>query len=223
MAIQARSAQARRATDRRELPAYSIAEASHYLRIPPSTLRWWVTGRYHARHATQTLKPIILLPQTAPPMLSFLNLIEIHVLDAIRRKHGILLPKVRKTLDFLEREYKSLHPLAEEEFQTDGVELFVEKYGHLISASEAGQVAMAEMLNIYLRRIERDDTGIPLRLYPFTRRGQAEDPRVVVIDPSVSFGRPCLVGTSIATAVIAERFHAGESVIELAEDYGRSP
>jgi uncharacterized protein (DUF433 family) len=50
-----------------------------------------------------------------------------------------------------------------------------------------------------------------------------EDPRVVVIDPSVSFGRPCLLGTSVATAVIAERFHAGESVIDLAKDYGRSP
>ena len=44
----------------------------------------------------------------------------------------------------------------------------------------------------------------------------------VVIDPYVSFGRPVLVGTGIPTAVIAARYKAGESVDDLADDYGRS-
>ena len=34
-------------------------------------------------------------------------------------------------------------------------------------------------------------------------------------------GRPVLAGTGIATAVIAERYKAGESTAELAQDYGR--
>ena len=45
----------------------------------------------------------------------------------------------------------------------------------------------------------------------------------MVIDPHVSFGRPVLVGTGIPTAVIAERYKAGESIDELAGDYGRGP
>ena len=44
----------------------------------------------------------------------------------------------------------------------------------------------------------------------------------MVIDPFVSFGRPVLAGTGIVTAVLAERFKAGESVEELAKDYGRT-
>ena len=30
--------------DRRELPAYSIAEAAHYLTVPEATIRYWATG-----------------------------------------------------------------------------------------------------------------------------------------------------------------------------------
>ena len=29
------------------MPAYGIAEAAHYLRIPTATLRSWVHGRYY--------------------------------------------------------------------------------------------------------------------------------------------------------------------------------
>jgi len=80
---------------------------------------------------------------------------------------------------------------------------------------------MRSLLEAHLRRIERDPKGIPVKLYPFVRKRQADEPKVVVIDPYVSFGRPVLVGTGIATAVIGERYKAGESVDDLAGDYGR--
>jgi len=72
-----------------------------------------------------------------------------------------------------------------------------------------------------LRRIERDREGFAVRLYPFTSTRHTDEPKLVVIDPHISFGRPVLVGTGIATAVIAERYKAGESVDELMDDYGR--
>ena len=46
--------------------------------------------------------------------------------------------------------------------------------------------------------------------------------KAVEIDPRLSFGRPVLVGTGIPTAVIAERYKAGETIAELAEDYHRT-
>ena len=64
--------------------------------------------------------------------------------------------------------------------------------------------------------------GIPVRLYPFTRERKSKEPKAIVIDPYISFGRPVLIGTGIATSVIAQRYKAGESIAELAEDYGRS-
>jgi uncharacterized protein (DUF433 family) len=41
-----------------------------------------------------------------------------------------------------------------------------------------------------------------------------------VIDPFISFGRPIVASTDIVTAIIAERYKAGESMDDLAEDYG---
>ena len=70
----------------------------------------------------------------------------------------------------------------------------------------------------HLRRIERDTKGLPVKLFPFTRKRYPDEPKAVVIDPYVSFGRPILVGTGIATAVLAERYKAGESIDELAEE-----
>jgi hypothetical protein len=71
--------------DLRELPAYSIAEAAHYLRIPIATLRSWVRGRHYPTEAGEKFfKPVIDLPDPNLASLSFVNLVEAHVLDAIR-------------------------------------------------------------------------------------------------------------------------------------------
>lgn len=208
--------------DPRELPAYSVREAAHYLQIPLATLRSWVRGRYYPTEAGRKLfKPVILLPGNNESLLSFMNLVEANILAAIRRKHSVPLPKVRQALNYLREKFPSKHPLANHRFESDGLNLFVEKYGQLINVSRAGQLAIRQLLEAHLRRIERDAAGLPVRLYPFTRRLNLEEPKVVVIDPYVSFGRPVLVGTGIPTAVIAERYKVGESIDELASDYGR--
>ena len=75
--------------------------------------------------------------------------------------------------------------------------LFIEKYGQLINISQDGQLAMRDVLRMYLTRIGRDAAGAPVKLYLFTRARQADQPKVVVIDPYISFGRPVLVGTGI--------------------------
>ncbi len=72
-----------------------------------------------------------------------------------------------------------------------------------------------------LRRIDRDPEGIPIRLYPFTRVSVDAAPSIVVIDPRLSAGRPVISGTGLATQLIAERYKAGESICDLADDYER--
>ena len=209
--------------DPRDLPAYSITEAARYLRMPEATLRSWVVGRpYPTTGGQRFFRPVIHLPEDGRPVLSFVNMVEAHVLEAIRHHENIALHKVRTAVAFLERHYHSRHPLAEHQFETDGLDLFIQRAGLLINLSQAGQLAMREIIAAYLRRVERDAKGLPIRLYPFTRKREPEEPRAVVIDPFVSFGRPVLAGTGIVTAVLAERFKAGESVEELAKDYGRT-
>ena len=213
--------------DPREMPTYSISEASHYLQIPSSTLRSWVRGRPYPTEAGQKFfEPLIVLPEPIngnPPALSFVNVVEAHVLDALRRAHRIAMYKVREALTFLEQQFPSKHPLADQNFETDGMHLFIEKYGQLINITQQGQLAMRDILRIYLSRIERDDEGIPIKLYLFIRSRTADEPKTVVMDPYVSFGRPVIAGTGITTAIIAERYKAGESFKELAYDYNLPP
>jgi len=174
-------------------------------------------------------KSIIAIPESLPPRLSFINMVEAHVLSGIRYQHGVSLGAIRRAVDYLAREFDSRHPLSEEQFQTDGVNLFIERLGlGLLNVSAPGQLAMREILCALLRRVDRDDHGLAVRLYPFSRRPTVtlaalnESPRAVVIDPHMAFGRPVLVGTGVTTFSIAERFDAGESLEELAADYGRS-
>jgi uncharacterized protein (DUF433 family) len=206
-----------------EQPAYSLTEASHYLLIPPATLQSWVAGRkYPTDSGSRFFRPVIELPDNVRAGLSFVNLVEAHVLDAIRRHHQVPLSKIRQAIDYLRRHFSSKHPLAEQRFETDGLDLFIDKFGQLINVTQSGQIALRDLLKAYLYRIEHDATGTAVRLYPFTRKRDLSEPKVVVIDPHVSYGRPVLVGTGIPTAVVAERYKAGESIDELAEDYGRS-
>jgi len=208
--------------DQREAPLYTVREAAHYLRIPHATLRSWVAGRYYpVKGERRRFQPVISLPQSDLRLLSFVNLVEAHMLDAIRRGHEIPLPKVRSAIRFLQARFPSKHPLADQPMETDGLNLFVTKYGQLINISRDGQLALRKILEAHLRRIERDDAGRAVRLYPFTRKRDPDEPKLVVIDPYVSFGRPVLVGTGIRTAIIAERLKAGESIDMLADDYGR--
>src|SRR5271156_6330493 len=211
--------------DLRLTPAYSVAEAAHYLRMPEGTLRSWVAGRlYPVAGQSKRSRPLIHLADRQKQYLSFINVVEAHVLAAIRRRHGVKLPKVRKALDYVHRQFQVEHPLIDQAFQTDGLDLFVERYGELINASREGQRAMREIIGVYLKRIEWDAKGMPIKLYPFTRDTETEappalDPRIVMMNPAVSFGRPVITGTGIPVSSIYERYRAGDSVADLARDF----
>ena len=61
--------------DRREIPAYGIIEVADYLRIPRKTVEYWVSGGR---------SPLVRVPSTSPPRFSFMNLLESHILSAMR-------------------------------------------------------------------------------------------------------------------------------------------
>jgi uncharacterized protein (DUF433 family) len=208
-------------SDPREMPAYSIPAAAHYLRIPLSTLRTWVlgysyTGEDGKRHR---YKPVINLPENTTHLLSFFNLAEAHVLRAFRTKHELKLPQIRYALDYITERMNFPHPLITAKFKTDGVNLlFNDEFGRLIDASGRGQFVF-EQVQLYLNRLDFEQ-DLAARLYPFTHNtSEPTSPRAVFIDPRYSFGRPVLARIHIPTSAIADRYKAGESVDDLVCDY----
>ena len=208
------------AVDARLIPTYTVPEAAHYLRMSPATLGAWARGTtYSSGGEKKRFRPVLKLPEKAGGLLSFVNLVEAHVLYALRRKHRVQLPTVRKALTFLKKQFDQDNPLAYESFQTNGIDLFVDRYGQLINASRSGQTEMREMISFHLARVQHDKGGLARRLFPFVRSGLADQPTPVVIDPRISFGRPVISNTGVPTVVVAQRYKAGESIAELGKDY----
>jgi uncharacterized protein (DUF433 family) len=196
---------------------YTPNAAARHLRLPVSTVRWWTLG--NGGHA-----PLIHIVAPNQQMLSFRNLVELHVLSAVMHQDGEHVPLaiVRAALTLVEERFCSLHPLADPAMDREGKEFFASRFATLTNSTRHRQVAIAAVLGAYLDRIHRDHLGTPIRLILFTR-GRPEGPEHVMIDPTVRSGQPCLAGTAIRTAPLAERFLAGGSVCDIAEDEGRSP
>jgi uncharacterized protein (DUF433 family) len=202
-------------TDPRDVPSYDVVEAARYLRMPKSTLRAWFTGQ-------DRFVPVLRAAATGPTTLSFFNLVEAHVLNAIRREHDVPLQRVRLALETAQALLpQSRHPLIDQRFETDGVDLFIRTYGELINLSRPGQEVMRDVLSEHLHRIAWSADRLPERLYPFSGTSLPDPRRSVVIDPRIGFGRRVIAGTGIATSVVAERYAAGETIDELADDYHR--
>lgn len=205
----------------KEIGAYTPTEAAHYLRVPLSTLRSWVFGQPYKspKGPSKFFQPVVEIADPSDRLLSFNNLVEINVLAGIRKVHEIPLPKIRKGLRFVQEKLGTSRPLLTQEFLTTGLDLFVERSDLLLNVTQEGQLTFRDTIERFLQRIERDPAGVPIRLYPFSRHAGHDDERKIVIDPSVAFGRPVLVGTAVPTSNIFERFLAGEPIGELAQDF----
>ena len=183
------------------------------------------------------------------PSLSFYNLAEAQVLAATRQKWTIGQPiapidpgvrhkfghkpekhtevqvsmqAIRRAIDYVSRD-SPVHPLISQYFFTNGKDLFVKQVeeevgkGLTVNVSRLGQLAFSSILDIYLQRIERDKTGA-IKVYPLRRVDDLD--KSIVIIPNVGSGRPTIAGTGIRVEVVWNRFKAGETTEQLAEDYG---
>ena len=218
-------------TARREMAAYRPAQVAAWLNLPTATVRAWAKGQYYDVHGKRRFfRPVIEptrlgVPRNGPLAFSFVNFVELHVLSALRRVHAVSLPKIRHSIEYLADHYPGIrHPLADLDLLTDGLDVWLEELDKLVAVSEHGQLGIEDVLEAHLRRVDRGPRGEAVRLYPFPHIGDvAGQPRSIVVDPEVAFGRPTLAGTAIPTPVIAGRFDAGESLESLVEDFGRPP
>jgi uncharacterized protein (DUF433 family) len=202
--------------DPRDIPAYPLVEAARYAAVPLATLRRWIGER------PGTTRAVIELPEDSDGQLSFYNLVEAFVLGGLRHKHNIPLQQLRRDVQELRRLHPQIvHPLADLDLSTLGRNVFVDTADYLTNVSRGGQLGIIDVLRPFLDRVERSRQGV-VRLFPLTRKDPSRSPRIITIDPRVAFGRPVIAGTGIPTAVLHERWKAGDSVAGLAEDYDRT-
>ena len=189
-----------------EAPNYGVSEAAHYLRLKPQEVRRWVDNEVVRASGTS---------------LSFLNVLELHTLKALRKGTGLSMQRIRRALmEFREMENSS-HPLLDPRLETDGLHLFLHEGDSYFNLNRAGQMGLSQILSTYLKRIDRFESG-EMIFFPFIASEEADEPRTIQMAPQVAFGRPVLANTGITVDVIAGRFRARDTVSDLAEEYGVS-
>lgn len=195
---------------------YSAAEVGVYLRIPRSTLSDWLNGRtWTIANGRKRSSPALVEP-SEDGLLTFENLVELHVLRALFRAK---IRPLRDAVDWIRDVMEVDRPLLRADLLHDGLQVVVKDHGELLSASRGGQVMMERIVESHLCRVERDEDELASRVYPFVRG--APRAKIFSIDPRVKFGRMCLAGTRITAEILWERHKAGESAEDLAEDYGQ--
>jgi len=203
--------------DVREAPSYTFAEASRYLRVPAPTVRVWVVGLHGER---QQFEPLIRRPDSRDKRLSFNNLVEIHVLRALRTQHGVPMKFVRQALREAEDQFGIPRLLIHKELSAAPGRMFLDRYGQLVDLTRSGQLALKDIFRSYLRAVVCDPQGVPVRLYPWIPARFEGPSKSIYIDPYRAFGAPVAGRRGISTAVLASRIDAGESVASVASDYG---
>jgi len=207
--------------DAKNTAAYPLAEAARYLKLPAATLRSWVAGRaYPKGDGVARFQPLIQPATGKPPLLSFWNLVEAHVLRSLRTEHGISLKDLRAALRYAEQHLRVERLLLDKKLCTEGGALFLERYGTLINLSASGQLAMRKVFDEHLKRIEWGALALPIRLYPFVSSSAETPAKPIAIDPAIAFGRPIVIKVGVTTQGIADRIDANEDIDEIAADYG---
>tara|TARA_R110002096_G_scaffold311604_1_gene505908 strand:- start:230 stop:928 length:699 start_codon:yes stop_codon:yes gene_type:complete len=134
--------------------------------------------------------------------ISFLDLIEIRVVEAMRR-HGISLQAIRFAIKIAQEKYSIERPLASQNFKADGQEILmdaIEGDGEYVSLSSKrpGQKVFRDIVAQSLKDLEYEgDTVARWRPMKFKQ---------VVIDPTRFFGDPILDDSSISTSTIYAEF-----------------
>ena len=212
------------------VPLYTVGEAARIVDVPPSTLASWARGyvRHFPDRPDVIGRPVITcFPQRTrqEPSLPFVGLAEALVLAAARRS-GVPMQRVRPALDELQRQMGTAHALASRRLYTDGAELLYD-YDEACRAAGSGrqptdlvvvrsnQRVFVDVLDRYLRRIEYGPDG-----YASVIHVPAYDHAEVVADPTRSFGAPIFERGAARVADVLDRFWAGETLSDLAGEFG---
>ena len=193
------------------LPAYRVADAARYSDISPQSVTNWT------RRSLSTGEPA--LPGRARgSRLSYLELVELAFVATFRAL-GVSLATIARTRDYMRQTFTAEYPFAQYEFYTDGVHMLLQwqefedvpELNEVIVADAGGQIGWEDMMASRLAEFDYEhDLAL---VWHVDGRGSP-----VRIDPRLAFGAPTVSG--VPTWALKGRWAAGESLSDIAEDFG---
>lgn len=193
---------------------FTLRETAGYLGVPRSTVHAW------ARPARGAPLITVFPRRGAEATVPFIGFAEAYVLSAFRRA-GVPLQRIRPAVEALSGTIGLEHALASERLYTDGAEVLYDyaterEEGELLElvVVRTGQHQFSELVRDYLTRITYGDDGWASRV-----RLPSYQHVEVIVDPRVAFGLPLVASGGARTEDLVDRFLAGDSVAEIADDF----
>ena len=203
--------------------AYTLPDAAKLLSLPVPRLRTWVAGRTVPDTSTGRKKVFPAGDVKAQGFarerhFSFYTLIELFTLAQLRHL-GVSLRVLRQARAELAEREGTAHPFALEGLLTDKKKLLFDLGEEaLLELGTNGQTSFGKVLEPFCVRLDFDGaTRMACRYHPVGKD------KPIVVDPARAFGRPIIVGTSIATESLAALIRGGETVEDVASDFGLTP
>lgn len=198
-----------------EKEMYSEAEAARYLRVPQSTLHYWLEG---GERRGKLYRPVIRPePRGGRAAVTWAEFIEAGLLASYRRG-GIPMAELRAFIDLLRERYGVPYPLADRRPYMAGRQLVLEAQQqseldpeYWLVTAVGDQYLLLPPSDAFLQRVTWDgDIAAGWRPHD-------EPDSTVCMQPTLRFGKPAVSG--ISTEVIWEHADAGEDEDEIAESF----
>jgi len=208
--------------------AYTVSQAARLAKTTPQTVRRWLLGYDAAGHR---MVPVFGNKQQqfqeAGFLVSFLELIEVVVVARFRHGlasgHPVPLDRLRQAHAYARRAFDLPYPFASLNLRESGGHILHQFDEHnpdgpRLALDLQGQWELPGIVRSELQQMDFD-TDHPQQ-DPFALRWFPQGRSVpIVVDPHIAAGRPTIYRRGITVETIAQRFHHGESVQDIADDY----
>lgn len=195
---------------------FGLREAARLLRVPESTLRWWLEG---AERPSKRYPPVIRPEPTGSTAVTWGEFVEAGLLRQYRRVLKVKLSTLRAFIDEAREGFGVLYPLAHHRPYVGAGRQLVLKIqdevgldaDYCLVAVANNQLVLTGPAEAFVTRVEWDED------IPAAWRPHADPASPVRMEPLRRFGRPSVHGVS--TDVIWEQLEAGADFGEVADTF----
>ena len=181
---------------------YTLAEVSKLTQVHPSTVRTWFKGR-----SDGTGLGYVFLSDYQPVggdyAVSFLDLIEALVAGQFRFQHNVSMRIVRRAHELLQKDLGVDHPFCHTDLHTDGKRIF-RLVADALGEEKLSDVVSRQQFFLHIKeKLDHIDYSEATKLAHRWRIANG-----IVVDPSISMGKPVIQGTGVTTYVITNQYYA---------------
>jgi uncharacterized protein (DUF433 family) len=197
-------------------PLFTPTEVSTYLKIPRSTVYYWL--------GASSAGNVPLVHHIAPEhrgaaSVPFAALVEAFVLRALRNELRFTKRQITDTVTDVRDNFGTDFALASSRIATDGIDIFIEHNDGEFARVGDHQVLIRDVVGNYLRYItwaRSSKYASRLRLPSFG------DDAPVVIDPRFGWGAPVVERNKVPVRAVLDLWASGEPLAVVADEYGLS-